>query len=171
MLICRFRIVDYGDDTARCDHGCPTGAYDCTCTRSESLAATDGFDQERVSVIRLTGRMLAALAAIALVLGPAPAQVAAASSAALFFPGGCRHQDHGSLQSCIDSAHNGDRIRIRTNAVADRVKINNKSVSLEPGVGYRPVIGGTITIEATTGTRHVSVTGVKAKHGIVVNLT
>jgi Ca2+-binding RTX toxin-like protein len=122
-------------------------------------------------VIRLTGRLLAALAAIALVLGSAPAHVSAASSAALFFPGGCRKPDHGSLQSCINSARDGDRIRLRTNTIGDPIRIKNKSISLGPGIGFKPVVSGTITVEAASGTHQVTVDGIKAEHGIVVNLT
>src|SRR3954468_16265969 len=116
-------------------------------------------------------RVLGIAGAVALLLGHAPAQPAAASSAALSFPGGCRKADHDSLQSCINPAHDGDRIRIRTNTVAGAIKIGNKSLSLEGADGHRPTIGGTITIKGTTGTRVVSLSRVKAKHGIVVSLT
>jgi hypothetical protein len=164
--------VDYEDDTALRSHGCLKAAYDCADTHSERLAIIDGFDLERVFVIRLTGRPLAALAAIALVLGLGlTAQVAAASPVVLFFPGGCRAPDGGSLQSCIKSARDGDLIRIRTNDIPDPIRIRNKSVSLEPAAGFRPVIGGTMTIEAKTGSRTVTVNGIKARNGIVVNLT
>jgi RTX calcium-binding nonapeptide repeat (4 copies) len=121
--------------------------------------------------MQMARRVLVVAVAFGLLFGHAPAQPAAASSTALSFPGGCRKPDNGSLQSCIHSAHDGDRIRIRADKIGDAIKISNKSLSLEAGAGYRPAIGGTITIKATTGTRRVSVTGVKAKHGMVVNLT
>ena len=104
----------------------------------------------------MTRRVLGMAVAVALLLGPTHAQAAAASSAALFFPGGCRQPDHGRLQSCIHSAHDGDRIRIRTNSIPKAIEISDKSLSLAAGVGYHPAIGGTITINARTGTRTVS---------------
>jgi hypothetical protein len=124
-----------------------------------------------LSVIRLTGRLLAALAAVALLLGQHPAQVAAASPAALFFPGGCRQPDHGSVQSCIDTAVDGDRISIRTDRYADPIQISDKSVWLVAGAGYTPVFSDLVSIEATSGTRSDRVIGIKSKRGFTINLT
>src|SRR3954454_22501862 len=101
--------------------------------------------------MQMATRVLGVAVAVALLIGHAAPQPAAASSAALFFPGGCRHPDRGSLQSCIDSAHDGDRIRIRTERIPDAIEISNKSLSLEAGVGHKPAIRGTIRIEAASG--------------------
>jgi RTX calcium-binding nonapeptide repeat (4 copies) len=89
----------------------------------------------------------------------------------LEFPGSCRQPDNGSLQTCIDSAVDGDTILLATNVIDEAISIFDVSLTVTAESGFTPDVTGPIQVNEHSGTHADTLSGFAVDKGLLVYLT
>ncbi len=82
-----------------------------------------------------------------------------------------READPGTLQDCIDTvAQPGDTIQIETNEIIDEFPVVAKSLTLQAGQGFHPIVSKGGQVGVNSGTIAVTISGITFGDSLEVEL-